>query len=192
MNTEEITLCQMLTQTLGYSTFTKIGESCRGKWRGTTDYSLIFDGKHEFFISNGMKYFAEKLKEYILQFQTFEKYKKDMFQIICDQVVKDNQTAVQEGLLPVKCVSLDLIRTTSSCFLWPYIRMEVAGIQFDFIETGIKIAIFNNELVKHFEEVNTRQIYTAGSEDSPTFIFGNVRHSHLMQIQWNKRRMQNQ
>lgn len=79
-----------------------------------------------------------------------------MFQTVCNQVKKDNLTAVQEGLLPVKCISLDIIKSPNSCFLWSYIRMEVAGIQFDFIETGIK--------------------------DSPTFIFSNVRHSHLMQI----------
>lgn len=56
MNNEQITLCRKLTQILGYSTFTKISEKCTGKWSGTTDYSLLFDGQYEFFISNGMNH----------------------------------------------------------------------------------------------------------------------------------------
>lgn len=180
MNNEQITLCRQLTKILGYSTFTKTGQRCTGKWSGTTDYSLLFDGKHQLFISNGMKYFAEKLKEYILQFQTFERYKKDMFQTICNQVIKDNQTAVQEGLLPVKCISLDLVKIPGSYFLWPYIRMEVDGIQLDFIETGVTNAIFNNELEKRF--THPHPLYTAGGIKKPTFIFNNVRFSHLEKL----------
>lgn len=60
-----------------------------------------------------------------------------------------------------------------------YIRMEVAGYQFNFIESGLNYAILQNELEKHFEKNNAKQVFTAGGVWKPTFIFDNVRFSHV-------------
>lgn len=179
MNKEQTALCQELTRILGYSTFVKIGQRCTGKWARTTDYSLVFNEKTKLFISNGMNHFSESVKEYICQLQIFKKYREAMFQTICKQVEKDNLIAKQEGLLPLKCISLNMSLTSNLTSLWAYIPMEVAGCQFNFIETGFNSAIFRNELEKHFEQRNAHPIYTAGAVQKPTFIFSNVRFSHL-------------
>jgi hypothetical protein len=179
MNKEQTALCHELTRILGYSTFIKIGQRCTGKWAGTTDYSLVFDERTKLFISNGMNHFSESVKNYIRQLQIFEKYREAMFQTICKQVEKDNLIAEQEGLLPVKCISLNMNLASNLTSLWAYIPMEVAGHQFNFIETGFNSAIFKNELEKHFELKNACPIFTAGAVQKPTFIFSNVRFSHL-------------
>lgn len=179
MTNEETTLCQQLTKLLGYKKFRKIGTRCTGSWAGTTDYYLLFDEKVELFISNGIAPFAACIKTYIQELQTFEKYKEDMFRTICNQVEKDNLTAAQEGLLPVKCISLDINKEPTDYFLWPFIRMEVAGCQFNLIETGVKYAIFENKLNEIFERQNEMKIFTAGAVEKPTFIFNNTRFSHL-------------
>lgn len=169
MNKEQTVLCQKLTKTLGYSTFIKVGQRCTGKWKGITDYSLIFDGKTRLFISNGMKYFFERVEECIRQLQTFAENKEAMFQTICKQIEKDNLKAEREGLLPVECISLNLNIIPDMTSLWTYIRIEVTGYQFNFIESGTNYAILHNELEKHFEQNNTKQIFTDGGVWKPTF-----------------------
>ena len=61
----------------------------------------------------------------------------------------------------------------------PFIRMEVAGCQFNLIETEVKYAIFENKLNEIFERQNEMKIFTAGAVEKPTFIFNNTRFSHL-------------
>lgn len=179
MTNEQITLCRNLTKILGYSTFNIVSNRNTGAWTGTTDYSLRFDKKQMLFISTGMNNLTEELQKHIQRFQIFEKYKKDMFQSICKQVEKDNLLAKQEGLLPIKCLSLDLYRERDDFFLWPYILMEIADVQIKFIETFLHYYMFNNELDKYIERVNKIHTYTAGGVKEPTFIFNNVRFSHL-------------
>ena len=172
-------LCQKLTNLLGFTSYQKIGSRCCGKYKGTTDYSLVFDNKVCFFISNGMSSFSERLIEHIRDVTIFQNHKEEMFQAVCRQVEQDNLTARKEGLLAVKCLSLEICKTSTIYFLWPYIRMEVGGQQFDFIETGFTMAIFRNELEKHFQWANARDTFTAGAVEKPSFIFQNVRFSHL-------------
>lgn len=179
MNKEQTALCQKLAQLLGYSDFIKIGHKCTGKWKGTTDYSLVFDGKTTLFISNGMDYFFETVKQYIQDLQSFVKNKKEMIQTISKQIEKDNLKAEQEGLLPVKFISLNINTMPDISYLEAYICMEVAGCQFNFVETEFNDAVFQNELSPYFKIQNTQNIYTAGAVQKPTFIFGNVRYSHV-------------
>lgn len=42
--------------------------SCTGKWSGTTDYCIVFSDDTRYFVSNGMKYFNEKLQSKIDEF----------------------------------------------------------------------------------------------------------------------------
>lgn len=179
MTNEETTLCQQLTKMLGHKKFRIVGTRCTGSWSGTTDYYLVFDEKIKLFISNGMGPFTACVKSYLYALQTFEKHKEVMFRTICDQAEKDNLIAAQEGLLPVKCIALDINKEPTDYFLWPFIRMEVAGCQFNFIETGVKYAIFDNELEERFAQRNKESTFTAGAVEKPTFIFNNTRFSHL-------------
>lgn len=179
MNNVEKELYQRLTSLLGFTSFQKIGSRCTGKYKGTTDYSLVFDKKVHFFISNGKNYFSERIREHIHSVTAFQNHKDEMFQSICRQIERDNFTAKNEGLFPLKCLSIDICISSSIYFMWPYLHMEVAGRQFDFVETGFCMAIFRNELEKHFNWINARETSTAGAVEKPSFIFENVRYSHL-------------
>lgn len=50
---------------VGGESWVKMSQPCRGKWRGTTDHGIIIDGKHRLFVSNGMTYFEETVREWI-------------------------------------------------------------------------------------------------------------------------------
>lgn len=179
MNKIQTELSQRLANLLGYETVERIGSRCTGKYKGTIDYSLVFDGKTCLFLTNGLTCFSERIREYIQAVEIFQKNKKHMFQTICQQIEKDNITAKKEGLLPVKVISLDMCKISTVYFCWPYVRMEVDRRQFDFVETGLCFAIFRNNLEAHFSRLNNRSTYAAGAVNKPTFVFTNVQYSHL-------------
>ncbi len=170
-------LCNLLCYLLDFRSYKKIGKRCTGKWRGTTDYSLVFDDKYKLFVSNGMSYFNERLTEFIKNITDFEKNKKEILQKLQFYSIQDNETATKEGLKTTKILDIGVIKDSDLFLLWPYILMEVDGIQFRFIETGLKEAMFKNIIDHHYNRYT--EIFTAGAVEKPTFVFHNVRFSHL-------------
>lgn len=68
-------LMNELARPFNANTGKKIGDACRGDWKGTTDYSVKFDNNEKFYISNGMKYFNEVLQRQIDTFTQFNNNK---------------------------------------------------------------------------------------------------------------------
>lgn len=187
MNKEQFQICQELTHLMGYNTFRKTSRRCTGKWRGTTDYSLVFDNKLSLYLSNGMTYFYETAKERINQLKQFKVNKDHMLQLIREYVIADNIIAKEEGLFPVAVKDIGLNLSNENYLLWNYLLLEVDGCTFQFIETGLNYAIRNNKLEEHFTEKSNKKIFTAGAVQAPTFIFSNVRFSHfddIYKIKW--------
>lgn len=178
MNKQQKKLCQELTQLMGYTTFTKVSRRCTGKWRGTTDYSLIFNNTITLAISNGMERFYETVEAHILFLKRFGENKINMLQQIREQVVADNLIAEREGLSLVTVKDIKVNTSFEPYLLWSYLILEVNGQTFNFIETGLKYAIQNNKIG---EQLALKQniLYTAGAVQEPTYIFCNVRFSHL-------------
>lgn len=179
MDKEKTALVQKFIELLGFNTFEIIGIPCTGKWRGTTDYCLILDGKFKFFVSNKMKYFEEKLKERIQIIESFNMYKNELLQVIRKQVEKDNEEAKKENLLPAKVVDLKLNTATNKYFMYFHLVLEVDGVKFKHIETGLHYAIEGNTLNEYFQRKNANRRFTAACVKEPAFIFANVRFSHL-------------
>lgn len=177
MNKKEKLICQELTILMGYQNFKKERSACTGKWRGTYDYSLVFDNRTRLFISNGMKYFHETVQNYIGCLKIFNTNKNRILDEIREQIYSDNITAKQEGLFPVTVKDVAISTQSEPYCLWAYLTLEVNGITFQFIETGLNYAIKNNKVTEYFAP--KRRIYTAGAVIAPTFIIGNVRFSHL-------------
>lgn len=182
MTKEQFQICQELTRLMGYNTFDKTSRRCTGKWSGTTDYSLVFDNKITLSVSNGMTHFYETVNTYIDQLKQFKTNKDCMLQQIRKNVISDNLTAKEEGLFPVTVKDIGINLSNEHYLLWNYLLLEVDGCTFQFIETGLNYAIRNNKLEKYFTEQSNKKIFTAGAVQAPTFIFGNVRFSHLDNI----------
>ncbi len=103
---------------------------CTGDWRGTTDYGFVMDGRIYFFVSNGMKYYEEHLREWIKSIKTFRAKKEYYLRLLREQVEKDNANAKAEGLQSVRLIDIGILSPECSDaydFFAPYALIEVGG-----------------------------------------------------------------
>ena len=177
MKKSTILLLDELTKITGHQTWRRIDYSCSGKWRGTTDHSILFDNKIKFFISNGMKNFERNLKEYIQNYKTFQTNKEKNIRIIQIQLNKDNKTAQSESLHTAELIDIGINTEDEQYFLWPYAVLKVNGKTLKFIETKLSFSMRTDDLREWYEDRKKYTIYTAGGIKQPDFIFGNVRFS---------------
>lgn len=164
------------TELVGRKTWTLVSHPCTGKWRGTTDYGIQFEDGFRYFVSNGMTYFEEKISDAIMEINTVQKNREQYLQILRVQAQHDNLVAASEGLLPVKVISVEMNFKSGNYFLWPYAMLEVNGIRFKFIETGMCYAMKEDRMDRWVERYK-KPLFTAGAVQHPDHIFGNVRHS---------------
>lgn len=164
-------------QLVGGKSWVKISDRCTGKWRGTTDHGFMIDGKHRLFVSNGMTYFEETVREWISQIKTFREKKEEYLQIIRQQAELDNQKALEEGLETVTVRDIGILSPESEYeinFFKPYVLLEVGKQQIKFVESSLVFALKENRLDRWVEKL-PKNIFTAGAVVDPDFIFGNVR-----------------
>lgn len=87
-----------LTLLVGKQSFTYKNVACTGKYRGSTDYSLLFEDNTCLFISNGRKSYRDRLIEFINDFEYYHKHKQKLEEWLKELVNHDNQTAEWQGL----------------------------------------------------------------------------------------------
>ena len=176
MNRQEKALAAQLAELIGCKSYTHISKRCTGKWRGTTDYGLLFDNGCYHFASNGMAGFEQEIQKDILEISTVLQYRESYQAVISEQLALDNEIALREGLSPVKLIDTGINTDYEHYFLWAYALLEVNGRQFRFIETMLNRHLRTNTLAI-WETDRPKDIYTAGAVQNPDFIFGNVRFS---------------
>ena len=174
-------LCNKLTQLLGHKSWKKIGHPCTGKWRGTTDYSLLFEDGSGVFISNGMKYFDDRLVEITATLERFisPAFQTKMLDILNQQREIDNVVAESEGLHKYEILGLTF---KQAYFRIHYgLKLEVDGTIFNFVETKLVMDMHDTQTDADalLNKWQMKKRYTAGAVENPTFIFHNVRFSHL-------------
>ena len=174
-------LCDKLTLLLGHKSWRKIGQPCTGKWRGTTDYSLLFEDESSVFISNGMKYFDENLAEMAAALERFisPTFQSKFLEILNRQREIDNVAAGNEGLHGYKILGLTFKQVFFGITYG--LKLEVDGKIFNFVETGFVMDMHDTESDEEtlLNKWQGRNRFTAGAVENPTFIFHNVRYSHL-------------
>lgn len=162
---------------VGGKTWTKVSKACTGKWRGTYDHSIVIDGRHRLFVTNGMTYFEERICEWIVAFRRFQTNKEEYLRIIREQAALDNIKAREEGLKSVEVLDIGIVSpetTNSWCFFKPYVLLRVGDGTYKFMESGLSYALLDDKLDTWLPKYQ-KQIYTAGGVQNPNFIFGNVR-----------------
>ena len=165
-----------LTALIGCKSYERISQACTGKWRGTTDYGLLFDNCCYHFVSNGMGAFDQNLREVITEIKTVREQREEHLSIIKEQVERDNAVAATEGLSQIKVLNTAVNTESEHCFLWAYVLLEVNGKRFKFIETMLNYYLRTNNMQKWLTD-RPLNIFTAGAVREPDFIFGNVRFS---------------
>ncbi len=180
MKKSEIAAVNEFVALVGGKSWERTSHRCTGDWRGTTDYGFVMDGRVRFFVSNGMSYFEQRVREWIKSIKTFRAKKVYYLRLLREQVEKDNANANAEGLQSVRLIDIGIL--SSECndaydFFAPYALIEVGGRQFKHRTTNLSFAITQDELEKYLDECNSKKRYTAGAVKEPDYIFGGVRFS---------------
>lgn len=170
---------------VGGKTWVRTAHVCTGKWRGTADYGFVMDGRVEFFVSNDMVGFEEKVREWIEEIRLFRRQKDYYLRLLRTQVEKDNAAARTEGLQSVKLMDIGILSPECSGqydFFAPYALLETGGRQFKHHTTNLSLGILDGRLETYLEENNGKKIYTAGAVRVPDYIFCGVRFSSCDQL----------
>lgn len=162
---------------VGGKTWMKVTRACTGKWRGTYDHSIVIDGRHRLFVTNGMTYFEERIRKWTVAFRRFQTNKEEYLRIIREQALLDNIKAREEGLQCVEVLDIGIVSPetiNSWCFFKPYVLLRVGDVTYKFMESGLSYALLDDKLDTWLPKYE-KPIYTAGGVQNPDFIFGNVR-----------------
>ncbi|MCM1301195.1 MAG: hypothetical protein NC226_05700 [Bacteroides cellulosilyticus] len=162
---------------VGGKTWTKTSHACTGKWCGTYDHSIVIDGRHRLFVTNGMTYFEERIREWSEAIKRFRRKKEEYLNILRKQTELDNRNAREEGLQTIEVADIGILspETTDRWFFFmPYVLLKVGDRQYKFMESSLSHALFEGKLEMWLPKYE-KQIYTAGGVQNPDFIFGNVR-----------------
>lgn len=180
MKKSEIAAVNEFVVLIGGKNWVRTSCRCTGKWSGTTDYGFVMDGRVTFFVSNGMSYFEQRVREWIKAIKTFRAKKESYLRLLREQVEKDNAHAKAEGLQSVRLIEIGIVSPEcgdSYDFFAPYALIEVGGRQFKHHTTNFACAIMNDELETYLDDRNSKKIFTAAAIDNPDYIFCGVRFS---------------
>ena len=166
----------LFTALVGRKSWSRTVHPCTGKWKGTTEYGVRFEDGVSYYLSQGMRNFESNLRHEIATIRTVRDNREKYLRYFRERALLDNQTAAAEGLYPVTVVDVGLHTETEHDFLWPYLLLEVNGIRFKFIETGVCYGMKNDEMEKWTEHCK-KPLFTAAAVEQPDFIFQNVRFS---------------
>lgn len=173
-----------LTRAFGYSQGSVIRTSCTGDWKGTWDYSIVFDDKVEFFIANGSKSFKDILTKKVKTYTNFEKNKNKIMESLkqIEEADKNREyVCFKRELKPYTILDVDFIRDCPSRMGWFYITMQVGDKVINYIETHmsyeLKNMAYNNEYKPNL--VAEHEYYVAGgiNDDDVDFVFNKVGYS---------------
>ncbi len=162
---------------VGGKTWTKVARACTGKWRGTYDHSIVIDGRHRLFVTNGMTYFEERIREWSAAIRRFSIKKEEYLRMLRRQSEFDNIKAQEEGLKRVEVLDIGILspETTDRWhYFKPYVLLKVGDVTYKFMESYLSQVLFDGTIEKWLPKYQ-KPIYTAGGVRNPDFIFGNVR-----------------
>jgi len=109
---------------VGEKTWTKTCHACTGKWRGTYDHSIVIDGRLRLFVTNGMTYFEERIREWYEAIKRFRIKKEEFLHVIRKQVELDNRKAREEGLLTIEVADVGILSPETTDRWFFFIRMR--------------------------------------------------------------------
>ena len=104
MKIERLELEEKLKMILKKKSYTIEESPCDGKWKGTIDYSIIFNDGLKVFISNGIQYYIESLK-LIIEGLEYYLLKKDQLEEWIKNVLRnDNHFAAWQRLPKIEFI----------------------------------------------------------------------------------------
>ena len=181
MNKKTIALCDELCALMGHKSWTKTGTRCTGKWAGTTDYWLTWENGERMFITNGMTYFEEKVRETVEMIKrTRNKEHQAALMEVLREYEKDDAVLAKEcGMKSYKVLGLiECLGEPQFNSIWWGVRIDVDGKTIDFVETGLCYDIMAgaDKLRETKEREKGRKPWVAGAVTKPDYIIHGVMH----------------
>ena len=178
-----------LTQLFGYKTGSVIRTSCSGDWRGSWDYSVVFDDEVEFFIANGMKHFKKSLEEQVNVYKGFIRNKDKIMSIFKEIEEADRKKEYPQfkNLKQYTILDVDFVRSGSRIG-WFYLKIQVGDPDevIKHTETHLSYTIKRLSLEDNFKPnlISTHRYYTAGGlqDNVVNYIMNNVGYSTIRRI----------
>jgi hypothetical protein len=179
----------IIAQTFGGKTASVETSLCTGKWRGTSDISIVFDNGASLFIGNRRTPEAKKkstISQYVNKMleifnpQTVAEAKRNAYAALLEQERKDNKAAEQRGLKPYKVLTVEMNdgrgAKTGGYIGWYYVTLEVGGRIFGHLTTNLMSDISRGVVGKDYGK---QDYFVAGGlkEFDVDYVFDNVGHS---------------
>ena len=162
---------------------------CTGKWRGTSDVSIVLDSGSSLFIGNRRtpqvktaKVQTDLVDAALTQYHTerITKAKALATAALLKRETEDNAVAAEKGLKPYTFLNVEFndgSHDTSGGYMgWYFVTLAVDGNIFGFVETGLNYDIADGKLAERSKNAN---YFLAGNykEADVDFVFNNVGHS---------------
>ena len=178
-----------LTQLFGYKTGSVIRTSCTGDWRGSWDYSVVFDDEVEFFIANGLKSFKKLLEEQVNVYKGFFRNKDKIMSIFKEIEEADRKKEYPQfkDLKQYTILDVDFVRSGSRIG-WFYLKIQVGDIDevIKHTETHLSYTIKRLAMEDNFKPnlISTHRYYTAGGlkENEVNYVMNSVGYSTIRRI----------
>ncbi|GHU95459.1 hypothetical protein FACS1894208_08290 [Clostridia bacterium] len=160
---------------------------CTGKWRGSTDVSIVFDNGNKLYI--GTRSTPNTKKKAVINElvnNTLARYNPEIVAEAKERAIapllkrqeQDNAIAAEKGLKPYKLLTVELNdgEISDNYLGWYYITLEVDGKIFGMLETGLYHDIANGTVS---ETLSRENYFVAGGlkNEDADFVFNNVGHS---------------
>ncbi len=179
----------IIARTFGCETARISTRPCTGKWRGTSDVSIVFDKGNALFIGNRLTPKA-KQKGVVNELvnATLAQYNPEIVReakelgasALYTREAEDNAAAERFGLKPYTFLNVELYdesdARTGAYLGWYIVTLAVGDNIFGFLETGLCHDIARGVLS---ERVSRPEYFVAGSipDKEVDFVFNNVGHS---------------
>lgn len=166
----------VIAGTFGYNTGTITTSPCSGKWRGTSDVSILFDSGIKLFLGNALtpksktKRLQTKMVDASLMWynpKITEITKQLAYHSLLFQERADNACSMALGLKPYRLLSVELSTGANGYIGWYYVVIEVEGEILAHIETGLNYAIRDAKT----DAPNYRNYFIAGGLNEADFVY---------------------
>ena len=174
-----------LTKAFGFTTNKVIRTSCTGDWRGTWDYSVVFDDRVEFFIANGMKYFKQILDEKVKTYTGFAQNKNKIMEVLkqIEEADSKREYIGSNTLKPYTILDVDFVKDSKRNMGWFYITMKVGDEIINYIETHMSYELKNMACNDEYRPnlIANHEYYVAGGihDDKVNYVFNKVGYSTI-------------
>lgn len=185
----------IIAETFGYKSARIQTSLCTGKWRGTSDVSIVFENGSSIFMGNyrtpeakTMKVQSTGVNNILAQYnpEIVAEIKEKIMPALREREAKDNKIAAEKGLKPYTLLNVELHdgkdNPTGGYMGWYYVTVAIDGKVHALIETGLNYDIAKGELMQ-----SRQDYFVAGAlkDHEADFVFNNVGHSstsHLYKL----------